>query len=65
MPIIRVEMFKGRTIDQKKKLVKELTNSFVKTCGGTAEGLHVLIEEIEKENWGVSGNLISENDLKK
>ena len=29
MPIIRVEMFEGRTIDQKKELVKELTNSFV------------------------------------
>ena len=27
MPIIRVEMFEGRTIDQKKELVKELTNS--------------------------------------
>ena len=31
MPIIRVEMFEGRTIDQKKELVKELTNSFIKT----------------------------------
>ena len=29
MPVIRVEMFK-RTLEQKRELVKELTNSFVK-----------------------------------
>ena len=62
MPIIRVEMFEGRTIDQKKELVKELSNSFVKTCGGTTEGLHIVIDEINTENWGVSGVLTSENN---
>ena len=34
MPVIRVEMFK-RTLEQKRELIKELTDSFVKTCGGT------------------------------
>ena len=65
MPIIRVEMFKGRTIDQKKELVKELTDSFVKTCGGKADGLHIIIDEVNKENWGISGVLSSENNTNK
>ena len=34
MPIIRVEMFPGRTIDQKRDLTRELTDGFVRACGG-------------------------------
>ena len=32
MPIIRVEMFKGRTVEQKSNLVKRLTDDFVSIC---------------------------------
>ena len=38
MPIIRVEMFKGRTKDQKRNLVKELTEAFNRACGYTIKG---------------------------
>ena len=33
MPIIRVDMLKGRTKKQKQNLVKELTQAFNRTCG--------------------------------
>ena len=35
MPIIRVEMISGRTREQKRNLVKELTLAFNRTCGAT------------------------------
>jgi 4-oxalocrotonate tautomerase len=60
MPIIRVEMFSGRSRDQKRALVKELTEAFVRTCGGTAEGLHVVIQDVAKQDWGVSGALMAD-----
>jgi len=60
MPVIRVEMFEGRTNDQKKNLVKGLTKSFIDVCGGHAEGVHIVIQEHKKENWGVGGILSSE-----
>jgi 4-oxalocrotonate tautomerase len=60
MPVIRVEMFEGRTNDQKKELVKELTNSFIKTCGGNPEGVNIIIQEYKKEDWAVGGLLSSE-----
>jgi 4-oxalocrotonate tautomerase len=60
MPIIRVEMFVGRTRDQKRALVKELTDAFVRTCGGKPEGLHVVIQDVAKEDWGVSGDLMAD-----
>jgi len=59
MPIIRVEMFPGRTADQKRDLVRELTDGFVRTCGGAGGRLHVIITEVEHENWGVGGELTS------
>jgi 4-oxalocrotonate tautomerase len=60
MPVIRVEMFKGRTRDQKRALVKELTDSFLRTCGGYAESVFVVIEDVEKENWGIAGELMAD-----
>ena len=60
MPIIRVEMFPGRTVGQKRDLARELTDGFVRACGGAGEKLHVVITEVERENWGVGGELMSD-----
>lgn len=60
MPVIRVEMFTGRSIDQKRTLVKELTEGFVKSCGGTPESVTVVITDVEKSDWGSGGVLSSD-----
>jgi 4-oxalocrotonate tautomerase len=57
MPIIRVEMFAGRTRDQKRALVKELTESFIRTCGSKPEAVQIVLVDVEKEDWGVAGTL--------
>jgi 4-oxalocrotonate tautomerase len=57
MPIIKVEMFTGRNREKKRALAKALTDAFVETCGGTAQSVQIIIEDIEKENWGVGGAL--------
>jgi len=53
-------MFKGRTRDQKRALIKELTDSFLRTCGGNAESVFIVIEDVEKENWGIGGELMAD-----
>lgn len=60
MPIIRVEMHKGRTADQKRALVKELTEAFLKTCGGKPESVHIVIQDVDKGDWGSAGVLASD-----
>ena len=62
MPLIRVEMFKGRTDEQKKVLVKELTEAFVNTCGGNKEAIKILITEVEESNWSSGGVLTSDKN---
>ena len=59
MPIIRVEMFEGRTANQKQELVKQLTDSFINACGGNREAVDVIITDVAKSNWGKAGKLYS------
>ena len=60
MPIIRVEMFTGRTEKQKRALVRELTDAFVNTAGGTPESVNVVITDVDKNDWGSGGELCSD-----
>lgn len=60
MPIIRVEMFAGRDAEQKRALVRELTEGFIKTCGGTPQSVTVVITDVEKSDWGSGGLLNSD-----
>ena len=60
MPIIHVEMFKGRTREQKRALVRELTDGFVRACGGKPEAVTIVIEDVEKQDWAVAGTLMAD-----
>ena len=60
MPMITVEMFEGRTIEQKRELVKKLTDSFCETAGGSPAAVHVVIKDIPKQHWAVGGELCSD-----
>jgi len=60
MPMIRVEMFAGRTADQKRALVKELTEAFVRAAGGNAQSVQVVLSDVEKSDWAAGGQLYSD-----
>jgi len=57
MPLIQVDMFEGRTVDQKRALVTEMTEGFIRACGGKPEQVTVIITDKSKEDWGSSGTL--------
>ncbi|MFC1847461.1 4-oxalocrotonate tautomerase [Chloroflexota bacterium] len=59
MPVVSVEMWEGRTIEQKKKLVEGITATFEK-MGTPPEAVHIIINDIPKHNWGSGGKLASE-----
>lgn len=60
MPMIRVEMFAGRTVDQKRALVKELTEAFVRAAGGNPQSVQVVLSDVEKSDWAAGGQLYSD-----
>jgi 4-oxalocrotonate tautomerase len=60
MPTYHVEMMEGRTIDQKKKLVEEMTRVSVAVLGGAPESVDIIITDIPRNNWATGGKLWSE-----
>lgn len=57
MPIVQIEMLKGRTVEQKRALVKEITDSMVRTVNCKREAVRVIIREMEQENLGIGDKL--------
>ncbi len=60
MPYVNIQITKGTTREQKAQLVKEITNSLVRVLNKKPEHTHIVIQEIEEENWGFSGLLTDE-----
>ena len=57
MPIVSIKIAKGRTAEQKRNLVRAITNSVVASLDVKQEWVTVLIEEYDRENWATSGEL--------
>ena len=60
MPIIRVEMVAGRTVEQKRELVEVLTRETARIVGSSPSSIFVVIDDLTKENWGAGGKLLSD-----
>ncbi|MES2349495.1 MAG: 4-oxalocrotonate tautomerase [Pseudomonadota bacterium] len=62
MPTINVQLFEGRTLEQKRAFVKAVTEATVRTLGASAESVDIIIHECKRENWATAGKLWSERD---
>ena len=60
MPTYHIEMIEGRTIEQKRKLVQEITRVTVEVLGGSPESVDILITDVKRENWATGGKLWTE-----
>jgi 4-oxalocrotonate tautomerase family enzyme len=64
MPYVNVKITDdGVTVEQKRKIVADITRSLVETLGKRPEHVHIVIDEVSPENWGFQGELTS--DLRK
>ena len=60
MPTYHIEMMEGRTVEQKRKLVEEITRVTVEVLGSTPESVDVIITDVARHNWATGGRLWSE-----
>jgi 4-oxalocrotonate tautomerase len=60
MPTIRVEMFEGRSAEQKRALAKELTDGCVRVLGVPPASVQVLLFDVPKQHWAAGGTLMSD-----
>ena len=47
MPIVNVKLLEGRSDEQLKNLVSEVTDAVEKTTGANRQAIHVVIEEMK------------------
>jgi len=65
MPYVNVKITKGGvTVAQKKKLVADISATLVSTLGKKPEHIHIVIDEIDPDNWGFAGMLTTEYRMK-
>ena len=57
MPTIIIEAFEGRTIEQKRGLVKDITDAVCKNFKVNPDAVTILIHELKRENHGKAGKL--------
>lgn len=60
MPYVNIQITTGATREQKAEVVKDVTDSIVRVLGKKPEHIHIVIQDIEEENWGFSGLLTDE-----
>ena len=57
VPYINLQITSGATRDQKAMLVRDMTDSLVRVLGKKPEHIHIVIQEINEEDWGYAGLL--------
>jgi len=61
MPYVNVRITKdGVTAEQKRRIVEEITQTLSRVLGKKPEHTHIIIDEIEPENWGFAGMLTTD-----
>lgn len=56
MPYVKVEIAKGiASVDQKRAVIRGMTEVLVKELGRDPEYIFVVIDEVDTDNWGRKG----------
>lgn len=61
MPFVNVKITQdGVTREQKAQIVQEITDTLARVLHKKPEHTHIVIEEVELDNWGFMGQLTSD-----
>ena len=62
MPLVHIDLITGRSEQQLKNLVRDVTDAIVKNTGAPAEHVHIVLNEMQKNRYSVAGKMRSEED---
>ena len=60
MPFVVVEMWEGRTVEQKRAFVEAITRVTCETLGCDPGSVDIILADVKKENWATAGKLWSD-----
>ena len=60
MPIVSIKIAKGRSLEQKRKLVQSVTQAISTSIEVKPEKIWIQIDEFEPENFATNGRLMTD-----
>ncbi|HBT71865.1 MAG TPA: 4-oxalocrotonate tautomerase [Lysinibacillus sp.] len=60
MPIVQIQLLEGRSVEQKKKIIQEVTTTIVQTARVPIDSVRVILIEVPPVHWGISGKTKAE-----
>lgn len=60
MPTINVQLFEGRSAEQKRAFVKAITEATCDSLKCDPSSVDVILQEVKREHWATAGTLWSE-----
>ena len=60
MPLIEIHLLKGRTAQQKKKLLASVTEAVAESIDAPLQSIRVWINELSEEDYMVAGHMASD-----
>jgi 4-oxalocrotonate tautomerase len=64
MPVVEVSFFEGHSEEERRNLVRSVTEAVARVTGNDPEAVHVILREIKKDNWALGGKLWDERPAK-
>ena len=55
MPIVRIDMWPGRSRDEKNTLIRNVTDAVAQSIGCPEQAVEVLLYEVDKQDWAAGG----------
>jgi len=63
MPVIKIEIWEGRTKEEKRKIIQAVSKAVSESADIPIEYIHIIINDVPKDNWGLKGDQASEVKL--
>ncbi|MEO1671352.1 MAG: 4-oxalocrotonate tautomerase family protein [Cyanobacteria bacterium J06631_2] len=57
MPFVTIQIAEGHSVAKKRKLAQAVTDTIVSSLGTKPEWVTIHIDEFNRENWAVGGEL--------
>jgi len=60
MPLVQITMLQGRSVDQKRKIAKRITDVMQEEAGAKREAIVVTFVEVSRESYASGGELMTD-----
>lgn len=60
MPVVTVQLWPGKSREQKKNMARAITDAIVSQGAIQAQAIHIVFQEVSRDNWADGGVLADE-----